>query len=209
MKPSRNVGLVSALQLPSIADAIQSFVSLVEPLAETDEELAQVGAMLAPVDTLLENVRREKPKPAATEPVNPSPNPVKPNDDDTRPGPRRLPKKTREWLRLPSALPWVRPMNAVRPTLVIGAIAALVACSSSSSSSTTDAGSPAAQSGRVAQGASCKEYLRCLASSAPEAVGPAVGAYGPESGCWANAETAALCEGACTDSRDKVAATQS
>jgi len=93
-------------------------------------------------------------------------------------------------------------MNAARPVVVISAIAALVACSSSPST-TTDAGASDAQSGRVAQGASCKEYLRCLASSAPEAVGPAVGAYGPESGCWANAETAALCEGACTDARAK------
>ena len=68
-------------------DALQSFVTLVEALAETDEEIAQVGAMLAPIDTLLEKVRREKPKPAATEPVNPSPDPVKPTDDDTRPSP--------------------------------------------------------------------------------------------------------------------------
>lgn len=94
-------------------------------------------------------------------------------------------------------------MNAARPVVVISAIAALVACSSSPSTA-TDAGAPDAQGGRVAQGPSCKEYLRCLASSLPEAVGPAVGAYGPESGCWANAETAALCEGACTDSREKV-----
>ena len=68
-------------------EALQSFVTLVEALAETDEEIAQVGAMLAPVDTLLEKVRREKPKPASTEPVKPSPDPVKPNDDDTSPSP--------------------------------------------------------------------------------------------------------------------------
>ncbi|MBL9112292.1 MAG: hypothetical protein JNM74_23600 [Myxococcales bacterium] len=81
----------------------------------------------------------------------------------------------------------------------------LLACSSTSTppSSETDAAAPDGQAGRVAQGPSCKEYLRCLASVAPEAVGPAVGAYGPESGCWANAETAALCEGACTDARAK------
>lgn len=63
--------------------------------------------------------------------------------------------------------------------LVFGSV---MACSSSNAS---DAGAPDAQTTRVAQGPACKEYLRCLASGAPEAVGPAVGAYGPESGCGA------------------------
>ncbi|MFO0639328.1 MAG: hypothetical protein U0183_08945 [Polyangiaceae bacterium] len=96
-------------------------------------------------------------------------------------------------------------MVVSRSVWVLAVVSVLVACSSTSTppSSETDAGAPDGQAGRVAQGPSCKEYLRCLASVAPEAVGPAVGAYGPESGCWANTETAALCEGACTDARTK------
>lgn len=88
---------------------------------------------------------------------------------------------------------------SARSVLVALALAG-AACTSAVATDPTPANG---QNGRVAQGTSCMEYLRCIAGSAPEVVGAAVGAYGPESGCWANAETAALCEGACTDARAK------
>jgi len=84
---------------------------------------------------------------------------------------------------------------------LVGLIGCFAACSSDTQNKSDD--SRDAGTSRVAQSQSCQDYLACLVSVAPESVGAAVGNYGPESSCWANAESASLCERACADARVK------
>ena len=54
----------------------------------------------------------------------------------------------------------------------------------------------------IEQAEACAHFVACIAEVDPMALGEALDQYGPDGSCWVDAETAALCEGACLSGWD-------